>query len=114
MEAGNNVTDSSFMRAMSAFEKYIGKNTKVAEVAQVVKVADDNYTCQLLADSEIKIICICCDGIEIARGDIVVILFMDSDPRMNIKRVKIGLEPQNLDINRKRHQYNFGVIINKI
>lgn len=85
------------------------KSISVAEVCVVKQIQNDSYKCEFLNNSALNIDCIKLQDLEVLEGDIVLVLFTDTDFRSNLKRkLKNGTL---LEVTESNHSKNYGIII---
>lgn len=104
---GNKTTNSGMLDVYAALKTNIMNSLKVAELGIVEDVV--KMKCSLLNSPSIKILCTKLSSIEVHKGDIVLIVFTNSDFRTNLKRLESNLEP--LEVTENKHSIDYGVII---
>lgn len=109
MATGNNVQDNDFFRLLLALKNNIMRATNVAELAIVEKVSDKEIICSMLNDSNKKITCVKFKDLMIAKNDIVLVIFTNTDFRTNLKRVKNNQSAQTIE-EKDLHSKSYGVI----
>ena len=97
-------------------KKYTGnrmKDLNVAEVGQVTEIKGDNYTITSLNNPSIKLKCLKLKNLQINLKDIVLVLFTNSDFRLNLNKIKNNQVTQKIE-DENLHSKNFGIIIGSI
>ena len=110
---GNQNVSSDFLRVLMALKSNVMKDTNVAEIAIVSQINGDEISCNLLNDNNIKVVCVSLHGISINEGDVVLIIFTNTDFRTNLKRYKQSQATYKIEAD-TLHSKNYGVIIGKI
>lgn len=105
--------DDSFIQILKLFKENIMTSVNVAEVAIVKQVNDDKILCTSINDEEVSFECEKLNDLELAKNDIVLILFTNKDFRQNLRRIKNnkGIVTQK---NTVLHSASYGIIIGKI
>lgn len=109
MATGNNVQDNDFFRLLLALKSNIMRSVNVADLAVVENVSDDEILCRLLSDSSKKITCVKLKNLTIAKSDVVLVIYTNTDFRSNLRRVKSGQIAQTIEDN-DLHSKSYGVI----
>lgn len=104
---GNKNLNNGFLDVLMALKKNTMKNTRVAEIGIVED--STNLKCSLLNNSSTYIQCTKLSSVTVNKGDVVLILFTDTDFRNNLKRINDNLKP--LEVTEVNHSINYGVII---
>ena len=107
----NNTVTSDFMRVLLALKSNTLKDCNVADVYIVSSITNDGYYCTNVSNKNIKLTAIALQGLEIVAGDVVLVIFTNSDFRQNLKRYKQGsIITENKDIE-IIHSTAFGIIV---
>ena len=106
---GNRVTNDDFLQVLLALKKNIMNNTGVAEVAQIVNVKEDFYSCKILSTG-MTVPGYSLKGLNVNVNDIIVLIFTDTDFRSNLKRIKKGQPSQEIT-QEVLHTKDCGIII---
>ena len=106
---GNRVPSSDFLQVLLALKGNIMRDLNVADIA-IVDKDDGPIRCKLLNNEEIKIECEKLKGLTIAKDDLVLVLFTNSDFRNNLKQIRNNQKPQKTS-SQSLHNKNYGVII---
>lgn len=111
VEQGNKFVSSDFLRVLKALKENILIEINVADVCQVTSSNGQNdYLCTSVSDGSI-ISAMSLDANDtINVGDFVLVVFTNTDFRMNLKRIKAGLPSQAIESS-ERHSKAFGVIV---
>lgn len=108
-ESGGKYVSSDFLKVLLALKKNVMKDTNVADVCIVNKV-DDSIYCAPVNNSNVTIVCDKLNNLNVSQNDIVVVLYMNSDFRQNLKRFKQNQPLMNVN-SEQMHSLNYGVII---
>lgn len=116
MYNGNDTNTNDFLEILMALKRNTMKNTHVADVCMVTyppvhEGGQDNVTCKVITTG-VTISAIPLDGMTIHAGDIVVVLYTDTDFRSNFRKL-ISYQPVSYNVSEdsNRHDQAFGVII---
>lgn len=104
---GNKNLNDGFLDVLMALKKNTMKNIRVAEIGIVEDVI--SLKCSLLNNPSLFIQCAKLTSLELNKGDVVLIIFTDTDFRSNLKRVNDNLKP--LEVTEVNHSINYGVVI---
>lgn len=105
--SGNKNLNDGFLDVLMALKKNTMKNTRVAEIGIIED--STNLKCSLLNNPSMYIQCTKLSSVTVNKGDVVLILFTDTDFRNNLKRINDNLKP--LEVTEVNHSINYGVII---
>lgn len=109
MIEGNRNQTNNLLDLLLALKENIMRDTSVADFGKVTKVSEDGkYICDLINTNE-TVVCISF-GISASVDDVVLILFTDTDFRVNLKSIQQGRESSEVNTVH-RHSKNYGVII---
>lgn len=111
IEQGNKFVSADFLRVLKALKENILLEINVADVFQVVSVSEQNeYLCKSITDGA-TISAISLDINDIIQvGDFVLVVFTNTDFRVNLRRIKSGLTPLEYE-SIEKHSKAFGVIV---
>ena len=110
-ETGNSTYSSDFLRVLLALKDNVMRDTNVAEICQVTQVNDTNdYVCVPLSDDKTKLYCCKLQDLNVQQDDVVLVIFTNTDNRLNLKRLKNNLRVQNIT-NKTLHSSEYGIII---
>lgn len=116
-KTNNNVVSSDFLRVLLTLKQNVMQDLHVATVAKITSIIQGeevtSYTCNEICNSKMQIDCYALDGLTLAQGDVVLILFVDNDFRQNYKRIKLGQVPQDMQTT-NLHTMSYGIIIGKL
>lgn len=73
----NQPVDGTLLDAFSALKDNILRSTNVADVGIVESVDGNRISCRILSNPKFKVRALLCDGLTVAFGDAVVILYID-------------------------------------
>lgn len=107
--SGNDFSWEDELSSLLELKKVIMKNLNVAEVCKVEKVNENEIKCKLL-NSDNVIICDKLKDLVINKDDIVLVVFTDTDFRLNLKKEKLGKVTQIIE-NDFNHDLSYGIII---
>ena len=104
-----NYSTSDFYQVLMALKENINYDLHVADVAKIIQVDGDNIRCQVL-NTDAVVNCIKLKDLTLYAGDLVLVLYCDTDFHANISRYK--LNGQTSIINSKEfHSLSNGVVI---
>ena len=107
----NSIT-SDFTRVLLAVKKSTLEDCNVADVYQVISEnTDGTYICNYINNKNIKIAAIPIENLNISVGDVVLIIFTNTDFRTNVNKIKAGKVTQTITENMQIHSTAFGVIV---
>lgn len=110
---GNNVISSDFLRVLEALKGNINRNLNVAELAIIKsKNEDGSYICSLLNSPNTMLTSYSISNDEFSENEIVIILFINSDFRNNLKKYFSGQETQEV-LEKIYHSKDYGIILSK-
>ena len=96
-ETGNSTYSSDFLRVLLALKDNVMRDTNVAEICQVTQVNDTNdYVCVPLSDDKTKLYCCKIQNLNVQQDDVVLVIFTNTDNRLNLKRLENNLRVQNI------------------
>lgn len=107
---GNKVVSSDFLKVLLTLKNTIKKELNVAELGIVQRIDNDNIYCTLLNNNQINIQCIKLKDLELNIGDCVLIIFTNSNFKVNLLKYRNNQVTQVLNTN-ELHTTNNGVII---
>lgn len=110
---GNQNVSSDFLKVLMALKSNIMKDLNVAEIAIVSQKNGDEINCYLLNDNNVRVVCISLHNVTVNEGDIVLIIFTNTDFRTNLKKYKQNRATYKVEAD-TLHSKNYGVIIGKI
>lgn len=99
------------LEVFGAFKKNIMRSLCVAAVAKTESVTDGVAECSLLNAKSARIKCVPLSGLTVQANDIVLVVFTDTDYRVNLRKVKQGIQTQDIPDAKTRHSLNFGIIV---
>ena len=110
---GNQVENASLMQLIQAMKINFAKDTHVADVVRVQLVQSSTCICQLLNQPQLVIECLFLDGLNLAKDDLALVLYTDTNVRGNLQRLEQSqtIQPVTTD---QRHQLVNGIIIGKL
>jgi hypothetical protein len=108
---GNQNNTNDFLEILLALKRNINKNLNVADVAQVINIDDEIY-CKLLSTNE-TIKCIKLEHLNLKKGDVVLILYCNTEFKTNLIRIQNGSIPKENTSN-VYHSKSYGIIIGVI
>ena len=88
------------------------KDTNVAEICKVLDINDKGIKVSSINFEE-QLYCIALQNLDVQINDIVLVVYTNTDYRINLSRIKAGQSLQTLN-NNTLHSKNFGVIIGLI
>lgn len=110
IETGNQNTSSDFLRVLMALKKNTMKDLNVAEVCKVTRIENEQYVVEPINNTGQKWYCAKLQNLQIEVNNIVLVLFTNTDFRLNLKRIKNNQITQNTN-DKDLHTTNNGVII---
>lgn len=111
--SGNKHLGSTNTDVMMAFKSMIMNELNVAELCQVERqdsVDEYRYRCKMINNSNTIFEAIRVKNLKINVGDIVIVVFCNSDFRTNLKRKEKNQQFQN-ENNIYKHSLNYGIIV---
>lgn len=110
---GNQVISGDFLRVLEALKGNINRNLNVAELAIIKTKNDDGtYSCSLLNHPDTLINCYSLPDDNFEIETLVVILFINSDFRTNIKTYLSGKITKEVE-DKILHSKDYGIILSK-
>lgn len=109
--SGNKNATGDFRRVAQSIENKSQRNTHCVEVARIISVTNNEYQCETLAQ-QFKFIAAIVQGLSVTVGDIVVVVFADTDFRINLKKVKNYMAISETE--NGLHSMSYGIIIGKL
>ena len=110
-ETGNNTYSSDFLRVLLTLKDNVMRDTNVAEICRITQVNDTNdYVCVPLSNNQTKLYCCKLENLNVQENDVVLVVFTNTDNRLNLKRLENNLEVQNIT-NKTLHSSEYGIII---
>ena len=106
---GRNSVSSDILEILLVLKENVMLSTNVAEVCKVIETSNDTIKCSILTNEEI-ITCVKLMNLEIAKNDIVLVIFTDSDFRQNLRKTKLGKMTTKTET-KVRHTRDFGVVV---
>ena len=88
------------------------KDTNVAEICKVLAINDNGIKVSSINFEE-QLYCTALQNLDVQINDIVLVVYTNTDYRINLSRIKAGQSLQTLN-NNTLHSKNFGVIIGLI
>lgn len=108
---GNQVVSGDFLRVLLALKDCIMRNCNVADIAKVTRINSNTYDCTAIGNSNTIYSAISLQGLDIRQNDAVLILFTNTDFRVNLNKLKNGQALQNQTETTDLHSTSYGVII---
>lgn len=106
---GNQNLNSSFMDVCNAILSAAKRTINVAEICIVKQVKNNIFQCEFLNNTKLNIDCYKLQDLDVRVGDLVLVLFTDTDFRSNLVRESKGTTL--LEVTEMTHSKNSGVII---
>lgn len=107
---GNQTDNPDFLKVLLTLKANIMKDLNVCEICKVIDISKDNYIVNPINNTKEKLYCKTVTDSTINKGDLVLVIFTNSDYRLNLKKIKAGEKPQEVD-QTDLHSRNYGVII---
>lgn len=109
MSATNKNVTSDFLRVLLALKDNIFNDLNVADVCTVESINEDSVLCRTLSD-QLLVSAITLKDLEIQTGDIVLVIFCNTDFRMKLQKIKAA---QNYTSTSEEvlHSKSYGVIV---
>lgn len=107
---GNKGTgQDTLLDVLLALKRNIMKDNNVAEICKILSIKDDNIKVSSINKQE-QLICTKLQGLDVKVDDIVLVIFTNTDFRINLTRIKANQQtlPLNSDV---LHSSNFGVVV---
>lgn len=109
MESGNKVVSSDFLKVLLALKENIMKDIHCSELGIVKSISQNECVCSLLSDENKKVNVFKMPSLRVNVGDVVQIIFNDSNFRSNLQKYN---DQKALQIvSSDRHSINYGVIL---
>ena len=106
---GNQTNSKDFLDILQALKKNIMKDCNVAEVAVVNQIGTESVTCKICNTDE-SVVAYPVQGLTLEVGDVVVLIFCNTDFRTNLERLKNGAGIiENSEI--PAHSKSYGIIL---
>ena len=109
MSATNKNVTSDFMRVLLALKDNVFNDLNVADVCTVESVLEETILCRTLSD-KLLVSAIPLKDLEILVGDIVLVVFCNSDFRGILQKIKTG-QTYNSITEETLHSKSYGVIV---
>ena len=109
---GNKVSKHTLVDALLKAKTSAMQNTHVAEVCKVVEIRSDSIKCEVL-NTGLILFCATLQGLTVQVEDIVLVIFTDTDFRVNLARVKQGQQVSALT-SETLHSSNYGIVVGLI
>lgn len=110
---GNNIPASSLLEVLLALKQNTMKDLQVADIYKILSINNRKYYLQNINDDTNKIYAITIDGLSLHEQDVVLVLFTNTDYKINISRLQQNQKQQNIK-EKNFHNFNYGIIIGKI
>lgn len=107
---GNKTDNPDFLKVLLTLKANIMKDLNVCEICKVVDISKDSYVVNPINNTKEKLYCKTITNSTINKGDLVLVIFTNSDYRLNLKKIKAGEKPQEV-AQTDLHSRNYGVII---
>lgn len=109
MFKGNETASSDFLKVLLSLKENIMKDIHCSELAIVKSISENECICELLSDSNKKISVLKMPSLSVSIGDVVQIIFNDTDFRSNLQKYNNNKTLQTISSN--LHSSNYGVIL---
>ena len=109
--SGNQNNTNDFLEILLALKRNINKNLNVADVAQIINI-NGKISCKLLSTNE-TIECIALQNLSLEKGDVVLILYCDTEFQTNLMRIKNNSITKE-NTSKIYHSKSYGIIIGLI
>lgn len=107
---GNKTDNPDFLKVLLTLKANIMKDLNVCEICKVVDISKDSYVVNPINNTKEKLYCKTITNSTLNKGDLVLVIFTNSDYRLNLKKIKAGEKPQEV-AQTDLHSRNYGVII---
>ena len=104
---GNQTQNDDLFSVLLALKDNIFRTLKCSDLGIVQNVSNDGIQCKLINNDNV-VIATKLQDVEVQKDDVVLITFIDSDFRTNLKRLKLGQQRQI--VKSAYHNESFGVI----
>lgn len=110
MSRGNDTQNTSFLDVCLALKSNIFKTLNVADVYIVREINKDSYKCESICNENVSIQSLCLQNITPEVGDVVLVLFTNTDFRAKLNTYKVG-QSSSSSISTLYHEKSYGIII---
>lgn len=108
---GNKNATGDFRRVAQSIESKSQRNMHCVEVAQITSITGSEYQCKTLSQQH-YFVAMALEGLTLHVNDTVVVVFCDTDFRINLKKIKSHMVISETENN--LHSMSYGIIIGKI
>lgn len=109
--SGNKNASGNFMRVARSIKSSVGYDIHVAEVCRITSIVNNEYYCTTLTQGY-NVTATKLQGLSLSNNDIVLVIFTDTDFRINLNKLKHGGAINNMDS--ESHSMSYGIIIGKL
>ena len=109
---GNKISKYTLLDTLLTLKQSTMRDTHVAEICTVESIGDEISAKIINTDTKIK--CIKLQDLEIQKNDIVLVLFTDTNYKINLSKIKADKKTQVLNNNTNLHSLQYAVIIGLI
>ena len=109
---GNKVSRHTLIDTLLALKKNTMQNTNVAEVCKIIEVRTDTIKCEVI-NTGLTLFCSSLQNLSLQVDDIVLVIFTDTDFRVNLTRLKQGQQVGKVS-SETLHSSNYGIVIGLI
>lgn len=106
---GNKHSKGNLLDVLLSLKQNINKDMQVAEICKILSITDDDIKVTSINKSE-QLICTKLQNLDLQVDDIVLVVFTNTDFRINLSRIKANQQTQPLSKN-VLHSSNFGVVV---
>lgn len=109
-DSGNKTVDSAFLDVLMALKGNIMRDCNVAEIGEINRIDGDVYDVISINNESVKYKCIALQGLSLNMHDIVLVVFTNTNYKLNLNRIGNNQLTQNIESN-ELHSVNNGVVI---
>ena len=111
MSDGNNTGKHTLLDVLLTLKNDILQNTNVAEVCKVTSINSEYINVELINDNTTKLICVSLQNLNLSVNDIVLVVFTNTDYRINLLKIKSQSTTQNITQSTNLHSKSYGIIV---
>lgn len=108
---GNSTDSPDLLNVLLALKSNVMRDLYVGEICKVISIEEDTYMVVPINNDKQKLACKSLKGLKINLNDYVMVLFTNTDYRLNFEKMKKDLPVQNLLNQVNLHSSNYGIII---
>lgn len=109
--SGNKNVTSDFNRMALKIKEKALQDCHCVEVAQVMSTTNGQYQCRTISQ-QFMFVAMAMQGLTISVGDVVIVVFADTDFRVNLKNVQNSMAISPMEST--YHSMSYGIIIGKL